>query len=64
MDGKTRKIGHSIGLAWGNAEASRFFHSPANSWLGLDSFYLKEENVWNNILELTKVDFFLDFFFF
>ena len=27
-------------------------------------FYLKEENVWNNILELTKVDFFLDFFFF
>ena len=26
-------------------------------------FYLKEENVWNNILELTKVDFFLDFSF-
>ena len=26
-------------------------------------FYLKEENVWNNILELTEVDFLLDFFF-
>ena len=29
---------------------------------GVGSLYLKEENVWNNILELTKVDFFLDFF--
>ena len=28
------------------------------------SFYLKEENAWDIILELTKVDFFLDFFFF
>ena len=27
-------------------------------------FYLKEENAWDIILELTKVDFFLDFFFF
>ena len=27
-------------------------------------FYLKEENVWNNILELTKIIFFLDFFLF
>ena len=26
-------------------------------------FYLKEENAWDIILELTKVDFFLDFFF-
>ena len=27
-------------------------------------FYLKEENAWDIILDLTKVDFFLDFFFF
>ena len=30
----------------------------------LVNLYLKEENAWDIILELTKVDFFLDFFFF
>ena len=47
-----------------NAEASRFsYHLQIHdcSWI---PFYLKEENVWNNILELTKVDFCLDFFLF
>ena len=31
---------------------------------GWISFYLKEENAGDITLELTKVDFFLDFFFF
>ena len=48
MNGKTRKIGHHLQI-----------HDR-----GSIPFYLKEENVRNNILELTKVDFFLDFFFF
>ena len=41
-----------------NEEASRFFlNLQIHDW-GWIPFYLKEENVWNNILELTKVDFF------
>ena len=39
------------------------YHLQIHDW-GWIPFFLKEENVWNNILELTKVDFFLDFFFF
>ena len=37
------------------------YHPQTHDW-GWISFYLKEENAWDNILELTKVDFFLDFF--
>ena len=37
------------------------YHLPIHDW-GLISFYLKEENAWDIILELTKV--FLNFFFF
>ena len=39
------------------------YHLQIHDW-GWIPFYLKEQNVWNNILELLKVDFFLDFFFF
>ena len=39
------------------------YHLQIHDWGWIPS-YLREENVWNNILELTKVDFFLDFFFF
>ena len=64
MIGKTRKIGHSIGLA-DVIETRKLvdfsYHLQIYDW-GWIPFYLKEENVWNNILELTKVDFFLDFF--
>ena len=49
IKGKTRKIGHSIGLTSGlfsmskqivsnDHHACRFFLSSANSWLGLDFF--------------------------
>ena len=38
------------------------FFSQIHDW-GWISFYLKEENAWDIILELKKVDFFLDFFF-
>ena len=38
------------------------YHPQIHDW-GWISFYLKEENAWDIILELTKVDFFLDFFF-
>ena len=66
MNGKTRKTGHSIGLA-DVIETRKLVdfsnHLQIHDW-GWIPFYLKEENVWNNILELTKVDFFLDFFFF
>ena len=66
MNGKTRKIGHSIGLA--DVLETRelvdcSYHLQIHDW-GWIPFYLKEENVWNNILELTKVYSFLDFFFF
>ena len=33
------------------------YHLPIYYW-GWISFYLKEENAWDIILELTKVDFF------
>ena len=60
-----RKIGHSIGLAWGlfryhqNAELLVHFsyHLQIHDW-GWISFYLKVENAWDIILELTKVAFF------
>ena len=39
------------------------YHLQIHDW-GWIPFFLKEVNVWNNILELTKVDFFLDFFLF
>ena len=39
------------------------YHPQIHDW-GWISFYLKEENAWDIILELTKVDFFLNFFFF
>ena len=65
MNGKTRKIGHSIGLA-DVIERRKLvdfsYHLQIHDW-GWIPFYLKEENVWNSILELTKVDFFLDLFF-
>ena len=65
MNGKTRKIGHLIGLA-DVIETRKLvdfsYHLQIHDW-GWIPFYLKEENVWNNILELTKVDFFFDFFF-
>ena len=38
------------------------FHLQIHDWDWI-SFYLKEENAWDNILELTKIDFSLDFFF-
>ena len=66
MNGKTRKIGHSIRLAE-VIETRKLvdfsYHLQIHDW-GWISFYLKEENVWNNISELTKVALFLDFFFF
>ena len=37
------------------------YHPQIHDW-GWISFYLKEETAWDIILELTKVDFFLDFF--
>ena len=39
------------------------YHPQIHDWVW-NNFYLKEENAWDIILELTKVDFFLDFFFF
>ena len=39
------------------------YHPQIHDWVWI-YFYLKEENAWDIILELTKVDFFLDFFFF
>ena len=65
MNGKTRKIGHSIGLAdvIETRKLVDFSYHLQIYDLGWIHFYLKQENVWNNILELTKVDFFLDFFF-
>ena len=37
------------------------YHAQIHDWVWI-YFYLKEENAWDIILELTKVDFFLDFF--
>ena len=39
------------------------YHPQIHDW-GWISFNLKEENAWDIIFELTKADFFLDFFFF
>ena len=39
------------------------YHPQIHDWVWI-YFFLKEENAWDIILELTKVDFFLDFFFF
>ena len=39
------------------------YHAQIHDWVWI-YFYLKEENAWDIILELTKVDFFLDFFVF
>ena len=39
------------------------YHPQIHDWVWIYC-YLKEENAWDIILELTKVDFFLDFFFF
>ena len=39
------------------------YHPQIHDWVWI-SFYLEEENAWDIILEITKVDFFLDFFFF
>ena len=39
------------------------YHPQIYNW-GWISFYLKEENAWDIIFELAKVDFFLDVFFF
>ena len=39
------------------------YHLQIHDWVWI-YFYLKEENALEIILELTKVDFFLDFFFF
>ena len=39
------------------------YHPQIHDW-GWISFYLKEENAWDIILKLTKVDFFLDLFLF
>ena len=41
-----------------------FSYHPQIHDLGWIYFYLKEENAWDIILELAKVDFFSDFFFF
>ena len=41
-----------------------FSYHPQIHDLGWIYFYLKEENAWDIILELTKVDFFLDIFLF
>ena len=41
-----------------------FSYHPQIHDVGWISFCLKEKNAWDIILELTKVDFFLDFFFF
>ena len=38
------------------------YHAQIHDWVWI-YFYLKEENAWDIILELTKVDFFLDFSF-
>ena len=38
------------------------YHPQVHDWVWI-YFYLKEENAWDIILELTKVGFFLDFFF-
>ena len=38
------------------------YHLQIHDWVWI-YFYLKEENAWDIILELTKVDFFLDFLF-
>ena len=65
MNGKTRKIGHSVGLA-DVIETRKLvdfsYRLQIYDW-GWIPFYLKKENVWNNFLELLEVDFFLDFFF-
>ena len=51
MNGKTRKIGHLIGLA-DVIETLKLvdfsYHLQIHDW-GSIPFYLKEENVWNNI---------------
>ena len=39
------------------------YHPQIHDWVWI-YFYLKEENAWDISMELTKVDFFLDFFFF
>ena len=39
------------------------YHPQIHDWVWI-YFYLKEENAWDIIMELTKVYFFLDFFFF
>ena len=66
QNAEIRSIGHSIGLA-DVIETRKLvdfsYHLQIHDW-GWIPFYLEEENVWNNILELTKVNFFLDFFFF
>ena len=62
MNGKTRKIGLADVIETRKL-VDFSYHLQIHDW-GWIPFYLKEENVWNNILELTKVDFFLDFFFF
>ena len=36
------------------------YHPQIHDWVWI-YFFLKEENAWDIILELTKVDFFLDF---
>ena len=38
------------------------YYPQIHDW-GWIYFYLKEENAWDIILDFTKVDFFLDFFF-
>ena len=38
------------------------YHRQIHDWVWI-YFYLKEENVWDIILDLTKVYFFSDFFF-
>ena len=37
-----------------------YYHPQIHDWVWI-YFYLEEENAWDIILELTKVDFFLDF---
>ena len=57
MNGKMQKIGHSIRLA-DVIETRKLvdfsYHLQIHD-LGWISFYLKEENVWNNILELYRI---------
>ena len=65
-----QKIGHSISLAWSLFRCHQnagmlvdfSYYRQIHDW-GWISFYLKKETGWDIILELTKVDFFLDFFF-